>query len=277
MGGLGNVLFQINYAHNLRSHGFEVTLNHFLLNDNFVTTKLLGWPNHNALTILQELGVLCLFQVDNKISLNLIFGFISKFIKRRFLNTEYFGLISPDSRKLKASHLFGYFHINNPINLDFITLTKRAIEKKLCDPESMFLAKDLDQIGNSWVIHIRGGDYELDPIFAIDMDYYYCATSGKKDFYVVTNDKKYSEIIMTKLKLSFNFVSSRSTLEDFIILTMSTNKILANSTFSWWAAEIGPENSNIIQSEPFFKHLDWLPITTKNRNKLKFKTSAEIF
>jgi hypothetical protein len=128
--------------------------------------------------------------------------------------------------------------------------------------------KNLDEIANSWVIHIRGGDYKLDKTFSIDMNYYIAATSGKSNFYVVTNDRIFSESIMSKLSLNYKFVESQNALEDFIILSMSTNKILANSTFSWWAAEFGKSTDLILQNEPFYNHVKWNPLSTIDRHKI---------
>lgn len=268
MGGLGNVLFQINYANNLKTQGFDVTLNVFLLKNNFITKKILGWSNHNTLSNLSSLGLISSFRVEDKASIGLFFGFLSKLIKKKIFNCQFFGLISPDFEKLKATHIFGYFHINNTINLEFVSSTKRAIEKWLCKPNSICVRENLEKICGSWVIHIRGGDYKLDPNFAIDIDYYNSATNGKNNFYVVTNDRKYSESVMLGLNLNFKFVDSNDSLEDFIVLAFSEKKILANSTFSWWAAEFGKSDSLVIQRDPFYTHVEWNPHSLCNRQKV---------
>lgn len=269
MGGLGNVLFQINYAHNLKDRGFDVALNVYLLKENFITKKLLGWSSHDTHSSLMALDLISSFEVENKITIYFFFGLLSKYVRKRIFNCQFFGLISPDCRKLKATHLFGYFHIKNPINSGFIAITKRAIEKKLNHPDSKRVRENLKKIGSSWLIHIRGGDYKLDQNFALDIDYYIEATNNKNDFYVVTNDRNYSEDVMSKLNLKFNFVDCSNALEDFILLAMSDKKILANSTFSWWAAEFGKCDSLVIQREPFYNHVEWYPMSLRNRHRVE--------
>lgn len=268
MGGLGNVLFQINYAHNLKDHGFDVVLNVYLLRENFITKNVLGWSSHDTLSSLHALDLISSFKVEERPSIYFIFGFLSKFFRNRIFNCQYFGLISPDFKILKATHLFGYFHIKNPINSRFVTMVKRAIEKKLHHPDLRRAKENLMKIGNSWVIHIRGGDYKLDQNFTLDINYYIEATNNKTDFYIVTNDRKYSKEVMSNLNLKFHFVSSSNALEDFIILVMSDKKILANSTFSWWAAEFGNSDSLVIQREPFYNHVEWNPMTLRSRQRV---------
>lgn len=269
MGGLGNVLFQINYAHNLKDRGFDVALNVYLLRENFITKKLLGWSIHDTHSSLMALDLISSFELEDKISIFFFFGLLSKYVRKRIFNCQFFGLISPDCKKLKVTHLFGYFHIKNPINSGFIAIAKRAIEKRLDHPDSKCVKENLRQIGSSWVIHIRGGDYKLDQNFSLNSDYYIKAINDENNFYVVTNDQEFSKKALSELNLKFNFVASNSALDDFIIITLSRKKIISNSTFSWWAAEIGSENSLIIQPDPFFKHLNWQPMTTKNRQNIK--------
>lgn len=276
MGGLGNVLFQINYAHNLRSRGFDVVLNGYLLNENFITKKILGWSSHDTLSLLKDLDVISLFKFENRITIYFLLGLLSKIVNKNIFSCQYFGLAAPECENLKATHLFGYFHIKNPICSEFVSIVKRAIANNICRPDLKRVKENLRQIGTSWVIHIRGGDYKFDQNFAIDMDYYIEATKGKDNFYVITNDRNYSEKVLSNINLKFDFVCSNDALEDFLILTISNNKILANSTFSWWAAELGSENSLIIQPEPFFKHLNWRPETTKRREFIQSQPDATL-
>jgi hypothetical protein len=266
MGGFGNVLFQINYAYNLRDQGFIVTLNTYLLEYNFITSKLLRWPYHSTLNILNNLDLLRSFVVESNFTWHLVGGLISKFFKIEFSNAMYFKHTTPNPNELRVDHLIGYFHENNPINEKLLLLADHSITNILNQPCFDHVGGILNEIGDSWVVHIRGGDYKSDSNFSLDIDYYINASVGKKYFYLVTNDREYANQITSQLSIKFSFVDTQDALEDFIILVKSNNKILANSTFSWWAAEMGSRNSNVIQPEPFFQHLEWRPMTTKKRN-----------
>ena len=48
MGGYGNQLFQYNYGEFLRSKGYDVSYNHYLLSRN-ITTRMLGWTIHEQM------------------------------------------------------------------------------------------------------------------------------------------------------------------------------------------------------------------------------------
>lgn len=262
MGGLGNVLFQLNYANNLMSRGVDVDLNCSLLMKNILTTKILKWSNHGTLDILFTLNLLRNFRTKLKISPHLLAGFISKILGSKFITSNYYGLESPVPDSIKSSHLFGYFHINNPVNETFANLVKSALKDRLKSPGMEYIRSNLDEIGDNFVVHVRGGDYKFDSAFKIDNWYYQKAISKNQKCFVVTDDRSYAQYLFRDLGVEYTFTSTKNVIDDFIVLTMCRNKILANSTFSWWAAELSDLDSIVIQREPFFDHIKaWDPVS----------------
>ena len=102
-------------------------------------------------------------------------------------------------------------------------------------------------------IHVRGGDMLRETqhfLFhgVLTKEYYEKALSlfpGKK-IRVITDDVEYAqEIFHKKMGLQVEIVSSTNTVLDFMQLRNSEHLIIANSTFSWWAAFVGSSKSVI--------------------------------
>lgn len=108
---------------------------------------------------------------------------------------------------------------------------------------------------NSVSIHIRRGDYmniaANAKIFHIcDMDYYNRAIQlieNKVDnpvFFIFTEDKEWAK--QNFKGNNFNFIEGNSAIEDMLLMSKCKNQIIANSTFSWWAAWLNNNESKIV-------------------------------
>lgn len=273
MGGLGNVLFQLNYLYNLRSLGMLTKVNCTLLENSYLTKKLLRWTDHRTLNILLELQLLSDIDLEFDGYINIFAGALSKFLDRDVLSARYFGLTSPSINNISADHLFGYFHKHNSINKQFIKKVRGEILRRIDFTEFSYVREALNIIGNSFVVHVRGGDYAYDASFAISNDYYRKALSGQEKCYILTNDIEFSKNLFSGIEIKYNFLNTKTALEDFIILALSKNKILANSTFSWWAAELGNLEGTIIQKDPFFDHINsWYPDSKVTRRLIPYQS-----
>jgi hypothetical protein len=260
MGGFGNVLFQLNYLYNLRSQGISVNADCTLLNNGFLIKKILRWTDHRTLDILNDLQLLDDVDVKHDRFNNILAGAVAKFVGRDVLWSRYYGLDAPLAKDVTADHIFGYFHKSNPINTLFVKKIRNAISQQFISDDFSHVREALKKVGNNFVVHVRGGDYAQDSSFAISNDYYKKALSGHGKCYIVTNDKVFSRTIFKDIEIEYEFLDTKTALEDFIVLALSGSKILANSTFSWWAAELSDPDSIIIQKEPFFDHINhWCP------------------
>lgn len=117
-----------------------------------------------------------------------------------------------------------------------------------------FVFDKIDIPKNSVSLHIRQGDYKksqaIHPI--LTLDYF----SKAIDFLA-----EYSKLYIlsdSELPYSFNFpncevINTKNDYLDFCIMANCTNNIIANSTFSWWAAYLNKnENKKIIAPKTWF-------------------------
>ena len=110
------------------------------------------------------------------------------------------------------------------------------------------------KMSNTVSIHIRRGDYVRIGC-TIDEKYYYDAIDiiqykiPHAKFFVFTDDKEFARKLMSKTSSSHEIVEysqSNPTLEDFYLMTNCSHHIIANSSYSWWAAYLGDQNSQIV-------------------------------
>lgn len=106
---------------------------------------------------------------------------------------------------------------------------------------------------NSVAVHIRRGDY-LDIGWGTDGGYYekafeYMAASiPKPEFYFFSDDMEWTEKKFGG-KPNFHFVSGReglTDLDEFFAMSECSHNIIANSSFSWWAAWLNRNPGKIV-------------------------------
>lgn len=101
-------------------------------------------------------------------------------------------------------------------------------------------------------IHIRGGDFFKSENHSIlGVDYYKSALADlrKKEcdltYFVFTNDITYSNELLQEMGISsFEIASSDDPIVDFLKMSNCEHFIIANSTYSWWAALLGAGESS---------------------------------
>ncbi|WP_223560017.1 alpha-1,2-fucosyltransferase [Chryseobacterium lathyri] len=108
---------------------------------------------------------------------------------------------------------------------------------------------------NSVSIHIRRGDYinikANAKIFQIcTNDYYNRSIKFIKEkvdnpiFFIFTEDKEWARENFKGDE--FYFVDGNTAIEDMLLMSMCENQIIANSTFSWWAAWLNSNETKIV-------------------------------
>lgn len=125
--------------------------------------------------------------------------------------------------------------------------------------KNIFIQNALEQ-KNGCVIHIRGGDFvKLGWNSVTPKEYYQNAIEkmkddyNQKDFYIVTDDKDYSETILKNLNIKYKFIGN-SIYEDFNLLGSFQYRILSSSTFSLWASALGKNDNSIVIAPK-----EWIP------------------
>ena len=109
---------------------------------------------------------------------------------------------------------------------------------------------------NSVAIHIRRGDYlkEKDYIGICDLEYYRAAIDilnkryATLHYYIFSNDLEWCKENIAPLLKQYSFVDchkGEESYKDMWLMSLCKNMILANSSFSWWAAYLN-ENEGVI-------------------------------
>ena len=221
--GIGNQLFQ--YAHGLYliQQGIRVR---FILNRNFTQKTFFDLPE--------------VFNIDkhfftiphSKLSL-LIAKFYARFINRNWDTGYYQEYRFPEA---VAKKTFTFVHEKTLSTLPY------AEEIKSCESIS---------------IHIRGGDYLRTQEYAeygniCTKEYYEKAINTVKAvytnpvFYVFTNDALYAQNMLSGLNEQFVYVTGTTVETDLYLQRICNSNIIANSTFSWWAAYLNRNKDKIV-------------------------------
>ena len=232
MGGLGNQLFQLNKAHELRLSGIDVTLIDNLLDPkSLITSKFLRWKIHDNI-----LHKIYRHNIPIKSTRNL---FPLATAKLPFLNNySKFNRQRYDTRS--ATHLFGYFQ-------DSITVNLKPNHFK-------FFTKTSDDT----VMHLRLTDNNN---LQYSKGYYgrILSALNKKVIKIVSDDKATaSEIINTFSKAKCEIIT-KDAIIDFQTLAQSKTLICAPSTYSFWAALANDKAHEIYVPKIFKRYLKSSP------------------
>lgn len=211
MGGLGNQLFQYAFSKYLEKYGPVG------LDIDFYTSE----DNHTEDIPPREF-LLDRFDIDFTITDE----------KHDIVNEEDF-----TDQEYHDKYFWGYWqdteysrelYLPLKIKDEYITDEVREIEEEITK-------KSFYNVG----IHVRRGDY-VKLGWALDMDYYKRAMDFNKEklhnprFYVFTDDVEYCEEHFPDCH-----IISIGPIEDFYLFSKCNYKIIANSTFSFWAAAYG--------------------------------------
>jgi len=237
-GGLGNQLFQYSFALYLRKYS---------KNEILLDTNEFSYVKHHAGLELDKL----IFSEFKSIS---IFNHLKYRLLKSLFKHKYYQQNFNDINKLPSveefknfEYLDGYWQTYSMVN---------KVQDELFKSLRPLKIDGLKINDNSVGIHVRRGDYlNSSEIYmgSCNIEYYKTAVEilNEKildpEFYIFSDDipwcKQNFGFIKNKKFVDFN----DSSFEDFILLIRLRNKIISNSTFSWWAAMLN-KNSNIIVS-----------------------------
>jgi len=151
--------------------------------------------------------------------------------------------------------LNGYFQSENYFseNMNFIRnlfCPTKYVEDKLEKYKSFFNKKNV-------AIHIRRGDYvklsDHHTNLAEESNYYHIAMSKFPDckFVFFSDDIEWCK---KKFGSEHCFISNEKDVVEMYIFSKIPNKIIANSTFSWWGAWLDENPNLIISPQEWFGH-----------------------
>ena len=220
MGGLGNVLFQVNYGRYLRSKGCNVHFIDNLVKKN-VITRLLGWKIHSPdfRSINEEF-----------ISKNIGYTILALVLARSKVGI--FALYCPgffDFEKDLSKNIFCYFQsLENLQEVDIGIDRAEFGPRELPIPFEPYVA-----------IHRRYSDTGWEqPLLTPIVDLF-----DHSRVLVCSDSKRQAIIDLEQYALNYALSDGCSSFDDFLVLVDSKILVCSNSTFALWALLIGSHDS----------------------------------
>lgn len=262
-GGIGNVLYQLNFVLYLKHEGFNVEASTVMLQEEGFLSKL---NRHHRGTIAFVENVVerinPKLDVKRRLEFRDILNFAFKKLSLNILGFKYFGHYNPVMAQIEASSfIFGYFQ-RLPWRSDELSGAMNSLISQLDhDTHQEILVDD-----NSLVVHLRFGDKENDNAYFLDIGLIEnLYPIYKRILFISDNSNRIDEYIKSLHNFDSEFVNwcSNSVLTDFAKLYRAKNIALSRSSFSWWAAELSENSRFIYEPCPFYSHLNWTPFTVK--------------
>ena len=152
-------------------------------------------------------------------------------------------------------------------------LTQKNFNEEVEILKKIFIKNKLEKI-DGCVIHIRGSDFvKLGWNNITSKEYYIKAIELMKKeyhqnkFYIVTDDKNYSKIILNDLNINYKFIGG-SIYEDFYLIGNFKYRILSSSTFALWASALGNNENSIVIASNYWKPYDRREIFLQNEIRI---------
>lgn len=278
IGGLGNQLFQYAFYLFLQSNNYDVKID----NSYFNTYKL-----HNGYELTKAFKIEPIVATSDEVN-QFLHGFkrsknILVFVKKRIF--DLFDVQNLSDRTIKWEYK------NSKKNINLLNITNaylmgywsregyfQEMRDLLIDNLAFRLELPLSKINletleelkqdTTIAIHVRGGDYTK---FArLSEDYYIDAynkileITNIKSIIVFTNDKELTKKLMGNIpyKIIDNNKGDQSFI-DMFLMSQASHLIIANSTFSWWAAYLN-KNAKVVLYPKIFQEIssfkNWIKI-----------------
>lgn len=143
------------------------------------------------------------------------------------------------------------------------------ISLEIINPSNWFLGlqNEINKV-KPIAIHVRRGDYKNpdSPVGLLSRSYYQDAIGvvnnkyENRNFWIFSDDIEDSQKLLDGLiPKSSNWIcppTGSDPAESLVLMSLSKVIIIANSSFSWWAAKTGVEKELVIAPSPWFRKLD---------------------
>lgn len=260
IGGLGNQLFQYAFYKWLENQNIKAAID---------VSYFDNYQLHNGFDLMNAFLISPVFAAPEEVK-EYIHGFSRSRNVYALLRKKYFQIFD---RQLLFDRVVKWEYRNKQKNQKFLTLRKAyligywAKEDYLknfrdyltndlvftCEENLDEKNKDLQMIVNSentLCLHLRGGDYDMTS--RLD-SFYYSDAIGKvlekktiSKIIVFTNDRNYTKSVLGELHYEIvDHNQGRNSFLDMYLMTKAKNLIIANSTFSWWAAYLNTNASMV--------------------------------
>lgn len=263
-GGLGNQLFQyacaralsISTCQSLRIHlakqSFLNSPRDFMLCNIFNIKVKKCSPKD----IKRVLGIsIPSYLLDILLIKNLFFLRPRNFITDPSFNLFHRELLSIDSKNI---YLVGYWQSYKYFESFFHSFKKElSFKKEFLKKNEKNIYFDSIVSSNSVSIHFRRGDYisnkSANKFHGPCSSAYYDSAIKfiiqkvkNPHFFIFSDDIDWAKAQVYPLNLQLTFIDNKQDYVDFWLMSLCKNNILANSTFSWWAAWLNKNKSKIV-------------------------------
>ncbi len=169
------------------------------------------------------------------------------------------------AKKVPGKRLRGYFQSH--IYASSLDAVDKSLVLELKNASQWCKGKlaqiqDLDVVA----VHIRRGDYKNNPdIGTLDLEYYLRALAQidgniqSENVWIFSDDLNVGEELRRKLGACAQLViqdESASDFESMVLMSKAKKIIIANSTYSWWAAFLAMDGTKVFAPSKWFKSLD---------------------
>jgi hypothetical protein len=150
--------------------------------------------------------------------------------------------------------LYGYFQ-NEKYFSDYKDDVRLFMKN---DEISSRVLSSYPDLGNSYFIHVRRGDYVSNPtyasIYVIDYDYYYKTAifyildkDPSAKFYIVSDDIEYCKTYSIFSGLNCVFIDNMGAIDTLYFMSLcSKGGICCNSSFSWWGSYLNANEDKTV-------------------------------
>ena len=276
-GGLGNQLFQIAAAMSLSEGGSVVVLSEWgfgrLNQKNEIEIQSLLWPSRicfdnssniakiskRFLNLLLRLGSEDRFKITLKIMEKIATGYFAFTLRARIQTRINRGLGISVLGIKNQTLLIGYFQ-----GISLPNAVKRDLLKLKISSFSNYGMELINKVKQKKIVivHVRRGDYVNEAFGLLENNYYKRALSLLSDvkfeeIWVFSDDvesAKEIEVFNTYKRTIFVDDKGLESAEILEIMRYGVGYIIANSSFSWWAAYLRHQDSApVVYPEPWFK------------------------
>ena len=259
-GGLGNQIYQYALYRKFLSLGIESKLSLSYFNDEMLMNLV---PGHSKKFLLSDIfeGIKANFSTEEqdakyaKFSSNSILRFLARkgFIKSLIIEDvqNEKSTYNPDILKRDNCFIDGYWQ-SAKYSSDIVEeLRKELIFKKTLAGRNAEVARQMAEC-NSISIHVRRGDYVNTEYELLGMPYYSKAIALIEEkvenprFFIFSDDIEWCKQNLGIEGMYINWNRGDNSYIDMQLMSLCKGNIVANSTFSIWAATLNKNNPIVI-------------------------------
>ncbi|OUW38392.1 MAG: hypothetical protein CBD44_01090 [Flavobacteriaceae bacterium TMED184] len=271
MGGLGNQIYQLNFANYLKNKGYDVYINldwfySGIFTDGTTKRSLHLNPDDFSLKVIDKSTLTKFSQLDKLFQTKLMKGFKKSNINNVFSNHS--GHTFNENKYFKYNKFSGYWQ-----NLKYIEKQNTYILNGLM--KNSLFHENLNKISKNTLVHLRKTDY-IKLGEDLPDSYYEKAIKeikkmkGQVRYDIFTDEHNPS--VDSKLFTNAENVYSNNGDEPLSVMAKMMNYenyIIANSSFSLLPAFLSfKENSIVMYPEPWFKNSDMTSPTHNSWKKI---------